>query len=476
MRGARRGVEVGGTGLVVSPSSGVLRVVAACALALVFANQGCSLRIGESRTDIPFQLASLPSQPTWARESVHLVEWDGTRFPVLEVAMIDVSQDSGQTWLRAGSVSAASGRFAWTVSSAGLPIARLRVTIGLNARETPDLELSPSQRKNYKWTKVVADAPFGARDGAGALVYDGKMWLIGGWNGGRFPRSTANDVWSSPDGVTWTEERPNTFLTDTFDKDADWEGRHLAGYEVYDGKMWILGGDPITGYYQRDVWTSTNGKKWTKVVDPAGFGYRCLHMSATFHDRLWVMGGQRIEQFVGKRWSEELPGAVLNDIWSSKDGASWTRVETQGPIWEPRAFVSNTAIHRGRLYVVGGGTYDDPYAGRPDREYRSDVWSTADGATWEKERETPPFAPRQSQNLASFDDRLWVLAGHNPTGNLGDTWYSADGKNWYETTHVGFLERHAASVWVHKGALFIGSGNAIDEEWRADVWRIDPIP
>ena len=68
------------------------------------------------------------------------------------------------------------------------------------------------------------------------------------------------------------------------------------------------------------------------------------------------------------------------------------------------------------------------------------------------------------------------MAGYNPTGNLGDTWYSADGKNWYEATQVGFLERHAASVWVHKGALFIGSGNAIDEEWRADVWRIDPIP
>ena len=35
---------------------------------------------------------------------------------------------------------------------------------------------------NYQWVKVTMDAPFAPRDGAGALVFQGQMWLIGGWN------------------------------------------------------------------------------------------------------------------------------------------------------------------------------------------------------------------------------------------------------------------------------------------------------
>ena len=34
----------------------------------------------------------------------------------------------------------------------------------------------------YAWTPVALEAPFAPRDGAGALVYQDRMWLIGGWN------------------------------------------------------------------------------------------------------------------------------------------------------------------------------------------------------------------------------------------------------------------------------------------------------
>ena len=32
---------------------------------------------------------------------------------------------------------------------------------------------------NYKWHCITERAPFAPRDGAGALVYDGRMWLLG---------------------------------------------------------------------------------------------------------------------------------------------------------------------------------------------------------------------------------------------------------------------------------------------------------
>src|SRR5262245_19620512 len=48
----------------------------------------------------------------------------------------------------------------------------------------------PQQVPEYEWKQVTASAAFAPRDGAGALTFHGRMWLIGGWNPGnkqRFP-------------------------------------------------------------------------------------------------------------------------------------------------------------------------------------------------------------------------------------------------------------------------------------------------
>ena len=108
----------------------------------------------------------------------------------------------------------------------------------------------------YRWHCVTECAPFAPRDGAGALVYDGRMWLLGGWNPDdktHFPRICNNEVWSSQDGQDWTLIKPNTFLDEHFDPCVDWEGRHTAGYAVHDGRMWIVGGDVNQGHYHTDV-------------------------------------------------------------------------------------------------------------------------------------------------------------------------------------------------------------------------------
>lgn len=97
----------------------------------------------------------------------------------------------------------------------------------------------------YKWIKITEKAEFAPRDGAGALVWSGKMWLLGGWNPAdktHFPRTCNNEVWSSKDGAAWTLEKANTFLDASFDHSRDWEGRHTAGYLVFKDRIWILGG------------------------------------------------------------------------------------------------------------------------------------------------------------------------------------------------------------------------------------------
>ena len=104
----------------------------------------------------------------------------------------------------------------------------------------------------YRWKLVNQNAAFAARDGAGALTFRDRMWLIGGWNPGdkaHFPRVCTNDVWCSDDGANWRLAKPNTFIDPNFDSASDWTGRHTAGYAVFQDQMWIVGGDAIQGWY-----------------------------------------------------------------------------------------------------------------------------------------------------------------------------------------------------------------------------------
>jgi len=93
----------------------------------------------------------------------------------------------------------------------------------------------------YHWKEVTADAGFAPRDGAGALVFDGKMWVMEGYHedGGN-----RNDVWYSPDGRTWTEV-----------PDTPWAPRHAASVYVYDDSLWMVAGNNM----RSDVWRLVRG-------------------------------------------------------------------------------------------------------------------------------------------------------------------------------------------------------------------------
>lgn len=318
---------------------------------------------------------------------------------------------------------------------------------------------------DYHWTKVIMRAAFAPRDGAGALTFNGKMWLLGGWNPREkthFPATCTNDVWSSTDGRQWTLEKPNTYGLPEFNPDHDWEGRHTAGYVVFQDKIWIVGGDPIQGHYQSDVWNSADGRSWTHVNKghAAPWGPRALHYTVAFRDRIWVMGGQTLPQFAPAR------ERFYNDIWSSTDGVAWTPVIPEGSHWTPRGMIGGHVVFKGRMWILGGGTYDTPET--PERKFYNDVWSSDDGVHWTCHLEQAPWMPRQYHEVAVFDDRIWVLEGWNQE-NRNDVWHSQDGIEWRELPDTPWAPRHAASVFVFDGALWMVAGNNM----VSDVWKLE---
>ncbi len=314
----------------------------------------------------------------------------------------------------------------------------------------PATSMTPPAGREYEWRQVHRSAPFAPRDGAGALVFDGRMWLLGGWNPQdkiHFPQTCNSEVWSSPDGLEWTLVNPR----------APWEGRHTAGYVVHRDRMWIVGGDPIQKHYQNDVWSSRDGLEWKRAAANVPWAPRVLHYTVAFNDHIWVMGGQTLPQFAAA------PEVFYNDVWCSRDGARWTRVTEHAP-WAPRGMIGGSVVFNGRIWLLGGGTYDTPDS---PRRFYNDVWSTADGLHWERHLEHAPWAPRQYHDVAVFDGGMWVLEGWNQS-NRADVWFSSDGIRWQELPGTTWAPRHAASVFVHRGALWIVAGNNM----TPDVWKL----
>jgi len=227
--------------------------------------------------------------------------------------------------------------------------------------------------------------------------------------------------------------------------------------------MWIVGGDVNQGHYHHDVWNSADGKTWTHLNKgrKLPWGPRALHHTLVFEDKIWIMGGQTVPQFAP---AEEV---FYRDIWNTSDGINWQRVTPKEPYWTVRGMIGGNVVFKDRIWILGGGTYDTPQT--PKREFHNDVWSSPDGANWTRHVESAPWAPRQYHEVAVFDDRMWVLEGYaEQSGNRNDVWYSADGVDWRELPNTPWNPRHAASVFVHDNGLWMVAGNNVQK----DVWKL----
>lgn len=169
---------------------------------------------------------------------------------------------------------------------------------------------------------------FAARDGAGALIFKNKMWLLGGWNPSdkvNFLKICNSEIWSSTDGKEWKLENPQ----------APCEGRHTVDYVVFKGFMWFIGGDAN----QNDVWKSSDGVNWICVCENAPWGPRQYHDVAVFDGKLWVMEGYHKD------------GGNKKDVWYSEDGKHWTEVPDSP--W-PARHTASVFVYDNAMWMVCG--------------------------------------------------------------------------------------------------------------------------
>ncbi|MBF0289292.1 MAG: hypothetical protein HQM14_15850, partial [SAR324 cluster bacterium] len=78
-----------------------------------------------------------------------------------------------------------------------------------------DMKTASAQESVGEWTQVTAPAPWHERSSQASVVFKDKLWILGGYYDEPGRPSFPNDVWSTQDGVNWTQETPS----------ADWPGR-----------------------------------------------------------------------------------------------------------------------------------------------------------------------------------------------------------------------------------------------------------
>lgn len=111
------------------------------------------------------------------------------------------------------------------------------------------------------------------------------------------------------------------------------------------------------------------------------------------------------------------------------------------------------------LWLLGGGRLWD-------RRCYNDVWKTGDGISWELVNAAAPWQSRYWHNVAWFDHKMWVLCGISNQTNSAETWYSSDGKEWYELKNPKYADRHAGSATVFNNYLWLMCGIISNDVWR----------
>ncbi|MCX8214975.1 MAG: hypothetical protein OTJ97_10820 [SAR202 cluster bacterium] len=378
----------------------------------------------------------------------------------------------------------------------------------------------------YRWSCVSSEVAWSPRDGAQLVSFQGKLFLLGGWNQyagertdlagagtGSFESEVCSEVWCSDDDGRW-------YLAAT----APWSGRHMHGAVVHDGHIWVIGAENGT---PDDVWKSKDGVHWQLVAATVPWPERGNQLVTVFDGSIWVMGGQTgaagQSNFVADlKAGKPFPPAPppLCDVWRTKDGLRWELMTDDAP-WAPRGMITGAnggvPVLDGRMWILGGGyvgtggttlstlRYDLEQQPRLEtRLFHNDVWSSADGREWicHIADGMAPWPARSYHDTAAWDGKLWVLGGHRGVadhaaeigtdGNRNDVWYSADGEHWQKLPLTPWSSRHACAIHVHDDALFLAAGNAVtisaeqvelgkrdfthrvEAVWRpGDVWRLD---
>ena len=312
---------------------------------------------------------------------------------------------------------------------------------------------SGPEKCDLTYHQVLDAAPWSTRYGLGCVVFQDRLWVLGG-TGTAHNGTQVNDVWSSVDGLNWRQELAS----------APWHPRWGHAVFGFAGKLWVIGGlasvEPIRNL--NDIWSSPDGKKWTLEVSDAPWKGRHVWATTTHRDRLYLLGG-----------ATDGSGSY-QDVLSSEDGVHWRSEIVRGSWFVGRKYHA-AASYLGRILLAAGGTNDSSQFG--GTRYLDDVWSSEEGRAWTCIAPHAPWSPRLGHALVIYGERLWLVGGElSSRGYAMDLWSTVNGQDWkQETDQFAWPARGSGGTVVFKNKVWIMGGSHRDWPRRDgqslnDIW------
>ena len=298
------------------------------------------------------------------------------------------------------------------------------------------------------WTASSAPMPYGPREGAAAVGFSNRIWVIGG-----------NQLQVTDPGTT-QGEKADVYEIDTHGgsgfvtQAAAFGPRKYHRVVSFDGRMWLIGGVRGTpAEFLNDVWSSADGNTWTRVTTAAPFAPRAEHSLTVFQGRLWVIAGRNSTGY-------------LDDAWSSLDGVTW-RLESHFGNYGRAGH--RTIVHNSRMYVIGRAQFVDNF-----------VYSTADGVNWQDHDpvDVPTWITRFA--AASFRNRLWMFGGTDGLSGTccarGEVWSSSSANSWrFESLGAPFSSMPGAKMLAFNNELYLTSSSTHVNHQNQRPWKTSDV-
>lgn len=349
---------------------------------------------------------------------------------------------------------------------------------------------------NFEFTEITPKAEWKNRYDHAAVAFDGKLWVLGGYNPGEVWGDTYyEDVWSSEDGVSWelvTERAP-------------WHGRRGHSVVVFDDgngeDMYLIGGfevDEKTGYrqYTNDIWRSNNGENWVQIKErtypPLDSLYdwfpRSEHAVVVANhggtDYIYIIAGRtQLEDHSGFYANQ-----YFNDVWRSTDGISWEALDnTDFGVRSDHAVTVDPST--GRIYMQGGRhglIMEAPEAAsNPNPEYNN-LWTTDDGVTWNAESWNDTIVSiswfaRADHQIVFYEGAVYGFPGqtqslmHYLFGQpyYYGSWKFDDGLWSVESEGCAIKPRHGYSSLLFDNKIWFLGGVTANKGQNNDVWTAE---
>ena len=169
------------------------------------------------------------------------------------------SNADGSSWTQATAAASWPARSHAGLLSDGT---NLYITGGADVSSVHRNDVWKSADNGATWSQVLADtgspgaSQFVRRAYHGTAYWQGKLWVFGGLG---VSNTYLNDVWySSNQGATWTQATAS----------AAWSARQNFAFWVANSKLWVAGGVNATPASLNDVYSTTDGATWTQERAP----------------------------------------------------------------------------------------------------------------------------------------------------------------------------------------------------------------